>query len=191
MFGPQSPNWLLITGPRLTAGSQSLSSEARCETQMSFPPCPPGLFEQKYRLSASGESVGPCSLKAVLTASPRRTGSDQSSWANFIIEIIETSALAVGGARTDDEWSAPHPTSSNSVDSGDAANCRMRLMRTSGCRLFATPPLTCHGPIGSSTEVRVTTKLGPIAPLGGTPGSGISIRPIADHPRTAFVTIQL
>src|SRR5437773_10981737 len=79
MFGPQSPNWLLITGPRLTAGSQSLSSEARCETQMSFPPCPPGLFEQKYRLSASGESVGPCSLKAVLTASPRRTGSDQSS----------------------------------------------------------------------------------------------------------------
>src|SRR5438445_519602 len=135
MFGPQSPNWLLITGPRLTAGSQSLSSEARCETQMSFPPCPPGLFEQKYRLSASGESVGPCSLKAVLTASPRRTGGDQSSWANFIIEIIETSALAVGGARTDDEWSAPHPTSSNSVDSGNAANCRMRLMRTSACRL--------------------------------------------------------
>src|SRR5215211_290370 len=70
---------VLIVGPRFTGSPQASSRLARCETQMSAPPNPPGRLELKYRLRQSLESAGPAVLNpGVLTGGPRLTGGDHS-----------------------------------------------------------------------------------------------------------------
>src|SRR5213596_3460426 len=69
---------VLIVGPRFTGSPQASSRLARCETQMSFRPKPPGRSELKYRLRPSLESAGPASMNPVLMVGPRLTGADHS-----------------------------------------------------------------------------------------------------------------
>src|SRR6266705_4752691 len=65
-------------GPRSTGSPQGASMLARCETQMSGPPRPPGRGvgseELMYRLRPSLEIVGLLSLYGELTTGPRLTG---------------------------------------------------------------------------------------------------------------------
>src|SRR5260370_4566413 len=69
-------------GPRSTGGPQGASMLARCETQMSAPPRPPGPApgavgrgeELMYRLRPSLEIVGWLSLYGELTTGPMLTG---------------------------------------------------------------------------------------------------------------------
>src|SRR5712664_2507031 len=80
-------------GPRSTGSPQGASRLARCETQMSGPPRPPGRApggegrseELMYRLRPSLEIAGLLSLYGELTTGPRLTGADQSdqTWTSF------------------------------------------------------------------------------------------------------------
>src|SRR6266511_4023254 len=76
--GASSLEAVLIVGPRFTGSPQASSRLARRETQMSFPPKPPGRFELKYRLRLSLESAGPASMNPVLTVGPILTEGDHS-----------------------------------------------------------------------------------------------------------------
>src|SRR3989454_7661251 len=60
--------------------ASSASVQARCETQMSVPPNPPGRSELMYRLRPSLEIAGCCSFAAVLITGPRLTGADQDPY---------------------------------------------------------------------------------------------------------------
>src|SRR6266550_1424611 len=86
-LGAKSAPAVLIGGPRCTGACQaharsSGSVQARCDTQMSSGPDPPGRFEEKQRLRPSRASVAFCSLEDELTTGPRFTGSDHSEPAN-------------------------------------------------------------------------------------------------------------
>src|SRR5216684_572391 len=78
-------------GPRSTGGPQGASMLARCETQMSAPPRPPGRApggvgrgeELMYRLRPSLEIVGWLSLYGELTTGPRLTGGDHGPYAGW------------------------------------------------------------------------------------------------------------
>src|SRR3989442_4588885 len=69
-------------GPRSTGSPQGASMLARCETQTSGPPRPPGRGagseELMYRLRPSLEIAGLLSLYGELTTGPRLTGADQA-----------------------------------------------------------------------------------------------------------------
>src|SRR5207247_9466899 len=75
---------VLMTGPRLTGGSQSHSRQARWETQMSASPV---RSDWKYRLSSSGERLACASAAPVLIAA-RFTGSDHSEPAKDIASSL-------------------------------------------------------------------------------------------------------
>src|SRR5713226_5062481 len=68
---------VLMAGPRFCGVPQGASLLARCVTQMSEPPKPPGRVEEKYRLSPSFESDAPVSPDAELRMGPKLTGGDQ------------------------------------------------------------------------------------------------------------------
>src|SRR2546425_2003817 len=78
----------LMFGPRSTGSPQGASMLARCETQMSAPPRPPGrepggegrAEEVMYRLRPSLEIAGLLSLYGELTTGPRFTGADQGPY---------------------------------------------------------------------------------------------------------------
>src|SRR6266853_165642 len=109
MTGPLSANGEFTTHPRFsgnshpksTGGPQGASVLARCETQMSAPPRPPGRTpggggegeEVMYRLRPSLEIAGLLSLYGELTTGPRFIGaphgpycgcSPAASAANFV-----------------------------------------------------------------------------------------------------------
>src|SRR5712664_3656839 len=92
----------LMFGPRFAgvchaqAGS-SASAQARCETQMSVPPNPPGRSELMYRLSPSLEIAGCCSFAAVLIAGPRLTGADQGPYCGCSSIASATNFLEAAG----------------------------------------------------------------------------------------------
>src|SRR2546422_214673 len=67
----------LTVGPRFCAGPQGSSTVARCETQMSSPPTPPGRPEVMYRLRPFLEIAGRLSSAGELTTEPRLIGVDQ------------------------------------------------------------------------------------------------------------------
>ena len=69
---------VLTAGPRWAGGPHGSFRLARCDTQMSVEPYPPGRSEWKYRLNPSLEMAGPPSAKVELTTGPRFTGADQS-----------------------------------------------------------------------------------------------------------------
>ena len=82
-LGAKSAPGPLMTGPRMTGACQahagsSAAVQARRATQISSEPA---RFDEKYRLSSSGESVAFCSPAAELTTGPRFTGSDHSELA--------------------------------------------------------------------------------------------------------------
>src|SRR2546428_4911479 len=60
--------------------ASSASVQARCETQMSSMPNPPGRSELMYRLRPSLEIAGCCSFAVVLITGPRLTGADQGPY---------------------------------------------------------------------------------------------------------------
>src|SRR3989442_15254188 len=66
----------LTVGPRFCGGPQGSSTLARCETQMSSPPKPPGRPEGMYRLSPSLEIAGRLSPNGELTTEPGAVGVD-------------------------------------------------------------------------------------------------------------------
>src|SRR5437773_1445669 len=86
---------VLMTGPRLTGGSQSHSRQARWETQMSASPV---RSDWKYRLSSSGERLACASAAPVLIAA-RFTGADHGSWTLRRVETQISNALAPPGVR--------------------------------------------------------------------------------------------
>src|SRR3989441_12642508 len=67
----------LTVGPRFCGGPQGSSTVARCETQMSSPPKPPGRPEAMYRLRPSLEIAGRLSSADELTTGPRVIGGEQ------------------------------------------------------------------------------------------------------------------
>ena len=69
---------VLTAGPRWAGGPHGSFRLARCDTQMSVEPYPPGRSEWKYRLNPFLEMAGPPSAKVELTTGPRFTGADQS-----------------------------------------------------------------------------------------------------------------
>src|SRR6185437_12778882 len=75
----------LTVGPRFCGGPQGSSTLARCDTQMSSPPKPPGRSEVMYRLRPSLEIAGRLSSNGELTTGPRLIGVDQgphSGWSS-------------------------------------------------------------------------------------------------------------
>src|SRR3989442_3061306 len=72
-----------MLGPRFTGAPQGSSILARCDTQMSVPPNPPGRSELTYRLRPSLEIAGCCSFAAELTTGPRFTGEPQGPYAGW------------------------------------------------------------------------------------------------------------
>src|SRR5919201_3129822 len=77
-LGTASCRALFTVGPRFTGMPHSPFLFARCETQRSARPRPPGLFEAKYRLFPSCESPAPKSANGELTVVPRFIGADQA-----------------------------------------------------------------------------------------------------------------
>src|SRR6185436_15185259 len=72
---------VLTMAPTFNGGPHGLCTEARCETQMSLAPNPPGRIDPKYKLRPSFEIAGPCSPTGELIWHPRFVGSAQSeSW---------------------------------------------------------------------------------------------------------------
>src|SRR5688572_20674872 len=69
-----SVNGVFTGGPMLAGAPHGSSSLARCDTQMSVEPSPPGRSEWKYRLNPSLETAAPASAKVELTGAPRLTG---------------------------------------------------------------------------------------------------------------------
>src|SRR5216684_2447016 len=82
---------VLMFGPKSTGGPQGASMLARCETQMSAPPRPPGREpggrgrgeEVMYRLRPSLEIAGLLSLYGELTTGPRLTGVPHGPYAGW------------------------------------------------------------------------------------------------------------
>src|SRR5712664_471546 len=78
-------------GPRSTGSPQGASRLARCETQMSGPPRPPGRApggagvseELMYKLRPSWEIAGLLSLYGELTTGPRLTGVPHGPYAGW------------------------------------------------------------------------------------------------------------
>ncbi len=71
MLCSQSPAPLLTMGPRFIGGPNGWDRVGRTATQMSSPPEPPSLLEQKYSSSPSAEIAGKPSQH---TALPRERG---------------------------------------------------------------------------------------------------------------------
>src|SRR5438045_2555991 len=86
----------LIFGPRFRGAPHGSSALARCETQMSTPPRPPGRSELMYRLRPSLEIAGWLSLYGELTTGPRFTGTLHGPYAGASSDII--SAVSAVGA---------------------------------------------------------------------------------------------
>ena len=72
--GEPSLKAVLIADPRCRGTPHGLSTVARSDTQMSFPPKPPMRSDVKYRLRPSYEIAGPWSLNREFTTDPRLTG---------------------------------------------------------------------------------------------------------------------
>src|SRR2546423_14728951 len=81
----------LMLGPRFSGAPHGSSMLARCETQMSMPPRPPGRSELMYRLSPSLEIAGCWSLYGELTTGPRFTGGPHGPYAGASSDV--TSAV--------------------------------------------------------------------------------------------------
>src|SRR6266487_53932 len=105
--GASSLELELTVGPRFCAGPQGSSTVARCETQMSSPPTPPGRPEVMYRLKPSLEIAGRLSSSGELTRGPRLIGVDQgphSGWSS----PTASAAMLFGPAGPDGSRSARH-----------------------------------------------------------------------------------
>src|SRR5713226_643450 len=110
-----------MLGPRFAGVCQahigsSASVQARCETQMSVPPSPPGRLELMYRLRPSLEIAGCCSLAAVLMTGPRLTGVPHGPYcggssAASAINLLEALGPRVPLSLLQACASATHPTS--------------------------------------------------------------------------------
>src|SRR5438132_1842582 len=97
-LGAKSAPGPLMTGPRMTGACQahagsSAAVQVRRATQMSSEPA---RFDEKYRLSSSGESVAFCSPAAELTTGPRFTGSDHSELAKDMAWSLGAAGSVVG-----------------------------------------------------------------------------------------------
>src|SRR5213593_1614449 len=96
----------LTVGPRFCAGPQGSSTVARCETQTSSPPKPPGRPEVMYRLRPSLEIAGRLSSSGELTSEPRLIGVDQGPhWgpsaltsAATLRALVPTGSISTGHA---------------------------------------------------------------------------------------------
>src|SRR5437867_7833904 len=68
-------------GPSGCGGPHASSTLARCETQMSRSPNPPGRSVLMYKLSPCFEIAGSASMKEVLITGPRLSGSGHGPYA--------------------------------------------------------------------------------------------------------------
>src|SRR5436309_1097091 len=126
---------VLITEPRFTGVCQGQRLHARCETQMSFPPCARAKSvrsEWKYRLSPLGESVPWESSPTELIGAPTLTGSDQGD------RCAAPRCAVMLGPGGDGRWSeAGGPYRAN----GSGAAARWRLI-DAGVSFTPTPTAT-------------------------------------------------
>src|SRR6266853_1865581 len=126
-LGTPSAPPVLMFGPKSTGGPQGASVLARCETQMSAPPRPPGRTpggggegeEVMYRLRPSLEIAGLLSLYGELTTGPRFIGaphgpycgcSPAASAANFVEAEGPITALSDAHA-----WASAASTASRMI----------------------------------------------------------------------------
>src|SRR2546425_1076569 len=85
--------------PRFTGVSQEHCKHLRWDTQMSFPPSPPGRAETKYSACWSGDKLGVSSPNTEFTA-PTFSGVDQASFGLRRVDI-QISLRPIEPARLD------------------------------------------------------------------------------------------
>jgi hypothetical protein len=121
----------LTVGPRFCGGPHGPSALARCDTQMSHPPYPPGRGDVKYRLKSSLEIAAKKSPLVELTVA-MFTGADQS----------ENRCARAGTAATMEAQRPKRSTRWNLIMSSFLSCCQMGLAMQQDCTAGASG---CNG----------------------------------------------